>query len=207
MRLLLVVLAAFAATGCAVGNKHGYTIGPDFGLVGTRSIAVAAQEARPYVLNKEKTPDFVGLSRGGFGNPFDITTESGRPLANDFAAAVSGSLSRRGFKSTAVNVAASGALPDVRALASQAGAERVALLSIHEWKSDTYQNTALLYELQLRVFDAGGNELATNRISGRDNLGGSVMNPPAHARGAVPEAYRRKLVELFSPEAVQKSLR
>lgn len=161
-------------TRCSSGRRH-------FSLAGTRSVAVAAQEARPYVLTKEKTPDFVGLSRGGFGNPFDVTTESGRPLAEDFAAAVSSSLSRRGFKATAVNVAASTALPDVRALASQAGAERVALVSIHEWKSDT--------------------------ITGRDNLGGSAMNPPGHAKGAVPEAYRRKLVELFSPDAVQKSLR
>lgn len=211
MRLILVFFLAFALTGCAVGNKHGYTIGPDFSTQlspqGARSVAIAAQDARPYVLNKEKTPDFVGLSRGGFGNPFDVTTESGRALAEDFAAAISASLARRGFKSTTVNVAASTAQPDVRALAAQAGAERLALLAIHEWKSDTFQNTALLYELVLRVFDASGNELAMNRIAGRDNLGGSLMNPPAHARGAVPEAFRRKLAELFGTETVQKSLR
>jgi hypothetical protein len=207
MRIAWAVLAALAASGCAVGNKHSYTMGPDFSMEGTRPVAVAAQDARPYVLNKEKSADFVGLQRGGFGNPFDVTTESGKPLAEDFAAAIAGALSRRGFKATAVSVAPSAALPDVRALASQAGAERVALVSIHEWKSDTYQNTALAYELVLRVFDANGAELATNRVTGRDNLGGSAFNPPAHAKGAVPTAYRAKLAELFGSDAVLKALR
>lgn len=207
MKIVSILLLALAATGCAVGNKHSYTMGPDLSLEGTRSVAVAAQDARPYVLNKEKTGDFVGLQRGGFGNPFDVSTESGKPLAEDFAAAIAASLSRRGFKATAVGVAPSAALPDVRALASQAGVERVALVSIHDWKSDTYQNTALAYELVLRVFDANGTELASNRVSGRDNLGGSAFNPPAHAKGAVPTAYRAKLAELFGTEAVIKSLR
>ena len=205
MRLLLIVLAALAASGCAVGNKHNYTMAPELGVQGARSVAVGAQDARPYVVSREKTPDFVGLQRGGFGNPFDVTTESGRPLADDVAGAIAASLSRRGFKATTVAVGAAGA--DTRQLASQAGAERLALVSIHEWKSDTFQNTALLYELVLRVFDANGTELANNRVTGRDNLGGSAWNPPAHAKGAVPEAYRRKLEELFSAPAVRDSLR
>jgi len=207
MRPLLIVLAAFAASGCAVGNKHGYTMGPDLAVQGTRSVAVAAQDLRPYVVSGEKRPDFVGLQRGGFGNPFDVTTESGRPLADDFSTAIASSLSRRGFKSTAVSVALSPMAADARALASRSGAERLALVSIVEWKSDTYQNTALLYELVLRVLDANGNQLAANRVSGRDNLGGSAWNPPDHAKGAVPLAYRKKLEELLGAEAVVRSLR
>jgi hypothetical protein len=207
MRALLIVLAALAASGCAVGNKHNYTMAPDLAVQGSRSVAVAAQDARPYVVSAEKTPNFVGLQRGGFGNPFDVTTESGRPLAEDFAAAIAASLSRRGYKATTVAVAPSTGGADARSLAAQAGAERVALVSIHEWKSDTYQNTALLYEVVLRVFDANGTELANNRVTGRDNLGGSAWNPPDHARGAVPVAYRRKLEELFAAPAVRDSLR
>lgn len=207
MRFLLVLVVA-AASGCAIGNKHNYTSDPPtLAVEGTRSIAVAAQDARPYVVSKEKAPEFVGVQRGGFGNPFDVTTESGRPLAEDFGATIARSLQGRGFKSTAVALPPSNAMPDVRALAAQARAERVALVYIHEWKSDTYQNTALLYELVLRVFDANGSELASNHITGRDNLGGSAWNPPEHAKSAVPQAYRQKLTELFGADSVKKSLR
>ena len=34
-------MEALAATGCAVGNKHSYTMGPDLSMDGTRSVAVA----------------------------------------------------------------------------------------------------------------------------------------------------------------------
>jgi hypothetical protein len=207
MRIVLIVLAALAASGCAVGNMHNYTMEPSLTAQGALTVAVATQDARPYVVNREKTANFVGLQRGGFGNPFDVTTESGRPLADDFSAAVTAALSRRGFKATAVSVAPSAALPDVRALAAGARAERVALLSLHEWKADTYTNVALHHEVVLRVFDAAGTLLAQARVAGNDNLGGSVWNPPEHAKGAVPAAYRKKLEELFSNEAVVRSLR
>lgn len=203
----LVVLLAFVSAGCAVGNKHSYSVArPELAPQGTRAVAVAAQDVRSYVISGEKTPDYVGTQRGGFGNPFNVLTQSGKPLAEDFAATVSESLARKGFKSTTVKVSVSGT-PNVRALAVQAKSERVALVLIQEWKSDTYQNTSLSYDVTLQVYDAAGTRLAVNRITGRDDLGGSAWNPPSHARSAVPVVYTRKLEELFAADAVVKSLR
>jgi hypothetical protein len=208
MRLLAVLLIAAASAGCAVGNKHGYIAArPELAVQGTRSVAVAAQDARPYVVSGNKTPDFVGLQRGGFGNPFDVTTESEKPLADDFAATIAQSLERKGFKSTTVKVAPAEARADPRALVANAKTERLALVFIREWKSDTYTNTALLYDVTLYIYDGAGAELAANRITGRDNLGGNALNPPGHAKEAVPAAYSKKLEELFASDAVVKSLR
>jgi hypothetical protein len=203
----LVVLLAFASASCAMGNRHSYSIArPELAPQGTRAIVVAAQDARSYVVSGEKTPDYVGTQRGGFGNPFNVLSQSGKPLAEDFAATIAESLGRKGFKLTTVKVAVSDA-PNIRALAAQAGSERVALVLIHEWKSDTYQNTALSYDVSLQVYDAAGSRLAVNRITGRDDLGGSAFNPPSHARTAVPVAYKKKLEDLFAADAVVKSLR
>jgi hypothetical protein len=203
----LIVLLAFIFAGCAVGNKHSYSIArPELAPQGSRAVAVAAQDARSYVVSGEKTPDYVGTQRGGFGNPFNVLTQSSKPLAEDFAATVSESLARKGFKSTTVKVAVSGT-PNIRALAAQAKSERVALVLIHEWKSDTYQNTALSYDVTLQVYDSAGKRLAENRITGRDDLGGSAWNPPSHARSAIPVAYKKKLEDLFAADAIVKSLR
>lgn len=203
----LVVLLAFISAGCAVGNKHSYSLArPELAPQGSRAVAVAAQDARSYVVSGEKTPDYVGTQRGGFGNPFNVLTESGKPLADDFAATIAESLTRKGFKSTTVKVAGSGGA-NARSLAAEARSERVALVLIQEWKSDTYQNTSLSYDVTLQVYDSAGNKLAENRISGRDNLGGSAWNPPSHARSAIPGVYRKKLEDLFAADAVVKSLR
>src|SRR5574341_548216 len=100
MRHLIVISIAVASAGCAVGNKHSYTVErPELVVQGTRSVAVAAQDARPYVVAGNKTPDFVGLQRGGFGNPFDVTTECGRARGCDFAATVERSREPKGSKS------------------------------------------------------------------------------------------------------------
>lgn len=65
-----------------MGNKHQY-IGsdPELLVTTTYATAVAVQDRRPYVLDGDKDADFVGIQRGGFGNPFDVITTSGRPLA------------------------------------------------------------------------------------------------------------------------------
>ena len=207
MRLAAVLCAATLAGGCAVGNQHVYRgASAEIGTSGDTTVAVATQDLRPYVASGEKAPNFVGLSGGGFGNPFNVTTASGNALAQDFSATIARSLEAKGYKATAVSVAGS-ALANVKDLVAKSGKERLALVTINEWKSDTMMNTALYYDLLLRVYDAGGRQLAENWLGGKDDLGGSAMNPPGHAREAVPLAYRRKLEELFDSEALRQSLR
>ena len=77
MRLLIVALSAVALAGCAVGNTYDYQAA-DIGLpvVGKGKVGVAVVDRRPYVLSGDKEADFVGLQRGGFGNPFNVTTRS-----------------------------------------------------------------------------------------------------------------------------------
>jgi hypothetical protein len=198
-----VALVALLASGCAIGNKQAFVGSADLDVQGVRSVAVATEDLRPYVVSKEKPPTFVGVQRGGFGTPFSVSTESGKPLADDFSTTVARSLERKGFKTQVVSADAGA---DPRALVSRSGAERLSLLTIREWRSDTYQNTGLTYDLTLRVFDSAGAELASNNVSGSDDLGGNFFNPVAHAQSAVPLAYQKKLAELFTSEAIARSL-
>jgi hypothetical protein len=208
MKTAALMAMVLALAGCAVGNQHAYTAEtPQLSANGARPVAVGTEDARPYVVSRAKPPSFVGLSRGGFGNPFDVTTASGAPLADDFSATIARALQQKGFKSTVVDVGELGRKPDARALVSRPPADRLALITINEWKSDTFMQTSLTYEVTLRVYGAEGEQLATNRIAGRDNLGGDAINPPGHAKTAVPPAYRRKLEQLFDSEAVINSLR
>ena len=81
----LLIVAACAAGGCAVGNTHAYsTILANPTLAGTSAVNVATHDRRDSVQSGEKSPDFVGLQRGGFGNPFNVKTTGGRPLADEF---------------------------------------------------------------------------------------------------------------------------
>ena len=203
-----LLAAATALGGCAVGNKHAYTGGkPELAVSGTRVAVVAVRDARSYVLSGNKTPDFVGLSRGGFGNPFDILTESGNPLAADFASTIAAALRAKGFKATVLEGAVPDGAPGIAEALKKSGAERMAVVVLIEWKSDTYMNTDLIYDVSLRIYDASGNALGATRLTGRDNLGGDAINPPAHAKTAVPLAYRRIIESLFSAPPIVNSLK
>lgn len=202
----LIILIVFLA-GCAVGNKHAYhNVNADIAVAGTTNVAVATHDQRNYVKTGDKQPDFVGLSRGGFGNPFDIKTVSGNPLAQDFTEAICRSLASKGFQTTPVIVNYSETSYTVLADLKKAGAYRLILLTLNEWKSDTYTNTALIYNVKLEVFDKNGNPIAQNSVNGRDNLGGSVMNPPAHAKKVIPVAFKEKIESLLNYKDISEAL-
>lgn len=207
-RVVVVVAVAPLLVGCAVGNRHAYhTVLADATVSGSGQIGVATHDQRPYVLSGNKEPQFVGLQRGGYGNPFDVRTGENRPLAEDMTQALANSLKQKGFQPVPITVAHSDN-PD-RALEklAQSGAPRGLLLTLREWKSDTFNNTSLIYDVTLRVLDRSGQVMGEKRIQGQDNLGGDFFNPPGHAREAVPRAFKAKLEALLNDESIVRALR
>src|SRR4051812_18081252 len=106
LKLAAVLAVAAALGGCAVGQTYKYSDAPMSleGVSSAGAVAIAVQDARPYVISGNKAPTFVGLQRGGFGNPFDVNTQSGGPLANEIRDAIARALKARGVSVTPVAV-------------------------------------------------------------------------------------------------------
>lgn len=205
--IMLFLVSGFVG-GCAVGNKIDYArVSADFTATGTLAVSVAVHDQRDYVVSGAKMPTFVGLQRGGFGNPFNVSTASGRALAEDMAGIISEALSRKAFKAVPVAVAASDPPDAVLEKMKATRADRMVLLVLKEWKTDTYGNVALIYDVSLKVLDGSGKPLAEKKVDGRDNLGGSAWNPPAVARKAAPEAFKKKIEEMLNSAEVVAALR
>src|SRR5690349_16603822 len=69
---------------CGGCYKQSYDeVIPKIEATANRSIVVATHDQRPYIVSGEAKPEVVGVKRGGFGNPFPVSTASGRPLADD----------------------------------------------------------------------------------------------------------------------------
>src|SRR5262245_14663468 len=110
-----IVLVAPLLVGCAVGNRHDYhTVLVEPSVSGSGALGVATHDQRPYVVAGGKDPQFVGLQRGGFGNPFDVRTAQDRPLADAMTQALASSLNRKGFHAVPVVLAASDGADRVR---------------------------------------------------------------------------------------------
>jgi hypothetical protein len=195
------------ALGCAVGQHHSYRkVDPTLPVSGNVAIAVATHDQRQYIMNGDKQPSFVGLQRSGAGIPYAVTTESGRPLAEDFTEVIHDALEKAGYRPESVLVDDRTSQQECIQRLAATGAERLVLVTLRDWKSDTYNNTGLHYDLRLDVYDGSGGQLATTELRGKDDLGGSVWNPLGHAKRAVPEAFSRKLEQLFSAPRIREAL-
>ena len=205
-KLVLSILSILVISGCAVGNKHNYSdASPNLKGTQGNKLDLGVQDQRVYILSAEKTPAFVGLSRGGFGNPFNVETESGKPLSDDFTKVVSRALTKKGVQVTAINIPLRMDQSDVIKNLTQSGNKAV-FISIKEWKSNTYQNTSLNYDIQVQVIDKSGKVVAKKSIVGNENLGGDFINPPGHAKKVIPPAFQAKLEQLFSDPDIANHL-
>ncbi|MGH8698408.1 MAG: hypothetical protein ACREVS_18125 [Burkholderiales bacterium] len=208
MKRCLVVLATVIAGGCAVGVKHAYhDVAPELKYPVRGTVAVAVLDRRPYVTDGAKTESFVGVQRGGYGNPFDVETESGRPLATEFQNSVATALTRAGAKVVRVGVKPTTGPAEVRRQLAATGASKSVLITLHDWRVDSYINVNLDHEVVLTVLGPQGQTLATATQKGADRIGSSAINPVGASVEAVPPAYRRKLEELFATPAVANALR
>ena len=206
----LFCFALLALTGCAVGNTHQYAqrgLALPVQASSSSSIAVGVQDQRPYVVSGRKSPSFVGLQRGGFGNPFDINTTSGQPLADDVRTTLVAALERNGAHAVPVVLAANMDSSNARRELLANGTNRSILVTMKEWKSDTFGRTGLEFDMHVAVLDKQGRVLGENRIQGAETLGGSAINPVSAARGEVEAAYPQKLIQLFDHPSIRTALR
>lgn len=202
---LILVSAVFVLNGCAVGQKFDYaaTIINLESLTPVHSAAVAVLDQRDYIKNRDKAESFVGLSRGGYGNPFNVRTASGMPLASEMATAVVASLKTIGIHAQALTVRpADGSSPARQALV-QAGLDRAMLFTLVEWRTDTMMRTGLDYDVTLEVFDRTGKNLAHKQLSGTDVSGASILSAEKDAQ----KWFAAKVTEMFQDEAIANSLR
>lgn len=190
-------------SGCAVGVTHQYdNVAPAIQTSGkTNTFALAVHDQRPYVQSGDKPQTFVGLSRGGFGNPFDVNTASGKALTDDISSVVAKALSQNGAKVDVITVAPRDQEKTVidKLVAKKA---RGVLISVSEWKSDTYMSVSLHYDVTVSIIEPDGRVAARKRIQGTDNLGSSGINPPELSRQVVPPAFKQKVEQLFSSPEV-----
>jgi len=184
------VLATLVLTlgGCAVGNRYDYGSAiSGLPVSGSGKLAVDVVDARPYVLSGDKKPDFVGLQRGGFGNPFDVRTASGQPLAVEMRDAIGKALQQQGFA----------------VVGGAEAAPRKLELRVFEWKTDVMMKMKTLYDLQLSVFDASGALLAQSKTKGEDVGSGGFES--GNATNAA-RTFELRFTELVRDEAVHNAL-
>ena len=201
----LLLTFAVLSSACAMGNKYSYKA-PNMVLPmrGDSSVGLAVIDERPYILDGDKSPDFVGLQRGGFGNPFKVTTESGKPLSVEMQSALAKSLESNGYKVTLLQPA-SGSDTAINDEVIKRGLDRNVIVMLKEWKTDAMMRFALSYDVVLRIFNQQMKLLAENEIKGDKEVVGGAGFESANS-SAASQAFENKMNLLFNTQDVIQAL-
>lgn len=135
------------------------------------NVAVAVIDERPYVVNGEESPSFVGTMAGRYRNTVDVKTASGRPLASVIADAVVDAYRLQGATASAVAVKEGAALSEVFAALAATGAERLLVLRIGEWQTISAVRVAESWQFEATVHDRAGAVLGRRASQGRSTVG------------------------------------
>ncbi len=198
---LLLLLA-----GCAVGNKYDYRsseISLPLKAVTYKDVVLSVEDARPYVLSGGKASSFVGLQRGGFGNPFDVTTASGRPLTEDLAVAITRALNAAGYQVFTVD--GNGDTGLLVSSAAKNGAARIIALSVKEWKSDIFMSITLHSDIELKIYNGKGEMLAQSVLKFDDEIGGAQIGAARNSE-IVASEFSKRIGYLFNRTEIRDAL-
>lgn len=162
------------------------------------SLAIAVLDSRPDVVSGDRKETFIGLTRSLYGIPYAVQTASKKPFAAELA-----NLAARGLKS-------GGTPPQVVTVSPYSGrqraidtlkatsSERLVLIEIRDWWSDTLIHTDLNYDLSLTVLNGEGEELGTTSLVGHDSIG----KRERPERRDIPTATNDILLALFGAKPV-----
>ena len=203
-----LALAVFMLSGCGNMYRINYSnIRADLQYSGSRSVAVGVLDERPYILSGENDPRYVGTMRGGYGNPFDLWTESNMQLADEMAATVADSLRDKGFKVVAVKAAVGKDVSKILPAIESAGAERLVVMVVKDWWSNYYpaswgpEKTELVMNVELKIMDN------SRQVLGENRLNNTSIPPSGWPRDTIPGYYQKKMSELFNNQSIQNALK
>ena len=203
---LLLSTNAWAGFGAA-GNKVEYRAADlELPYAGQGKVVIVVNDLRPYIVSGDKKPDFVGIMRGGFGNTFDVATASGKPLPADLVESLSGMLGRAGYTAVPEALGKNEALEPALQRLAALGADRIVMVQLRQWKTDTYSSTNLTFDVTVSVFDGAGQPLATADHKDDRTLEVKQGFSPKKVLANIAANWRKELSNWFGTDALRDAL-
>lgn len=187
--LILSTLLSVASISNSLNAQENYSNAwPAIGFYTKSSIKVAVLDEREYIKSGKNPNSYVGLVRDIYGRPQKVFTANSTPLADDVEKALSNGLENAGIDA---------AIADAKTKAerkSNSADEKLLLIIISEWFSDTYKSVGFTYKLTAEVYSNDGTKLASSTAENSKTFMSSL------------EGGRDALTEVLSGKEITLSL-
>jgi hypothetical protein len=198
---LLLTLGA-----CGGGATYDFAaVNPALTVSSGRTVSVSVIDQRPYVVNGEKPPRFAGTATGRTRETVDVSTASGRPLAEELTDAVVRALGRQSISASALPLPKG--VPEEEALTAfrAQGAERLLAVRMYEWQTNAITRVTAHWDMEATVYDRSGGILARRATRGTRPIGTTDLRGDS-SRIAIGE-LSRKLSDLLNKPAITTALK
>jgi len=200
--LIPVFLSGCGAHNSAVNRTENYIYAwPNITYTSSRHILIGIIDKRPYVVSGKVKPTYVGLMRGGFGNPWYMYTESGESLADDLSKAIVSGFKNAGINADYIKLWFDMEQQEINSFLVSKQSQKKVLIRINEWKSDTYARTKFIFDLTVEVYDKNGKVIAsvTKKNVNESEEKKSTVSPV--------DAGRSVLTTLLNDESIMNELK
>ncbi|MDO9041179.1 MAG: hypothetical protein Q7U64_02405 [Desulfocapsaceae bacterium] len=195
MLLFIPVFLSGCGAHSAINRTENYiNAWPNITYTSNKNIVIGVIDKRPYIVNGNNKPSYIGLMRGGFNNPWYMNTESGKPLADDLVEAAASGFKNAGINAEHVKLTFDMDQQTINNNLVLKKSYKKVLIKINEWQSDTYQNTVFLYDLTAEVYNEEGAMVAegTEKNINENREKQTVVSPIEASRSALSKLLNNK---------------
>lgn len=137
------------------------------------TISLGVVDNRSYVLSGKHKPEYVGILRGGYGNPWNVDTKSGNPFVDDVASCLEKSFKQAGFNIENAGVRFGDDNNKAIQKLNNSSSDKKLLFVINDWYTDNISSfskqwTDVYYDITLTVYDNKGNQLSTVNLQKKE---------------------------------------
>ena len=192
LRNINLLLITFFISGCVAGQTINMDY-DDFQQTESKKyqgdIVVRVNDDRPYILNGDKDPSYIGHYRAGFGNTWDVKTESKEPLRIVISSDLQHKLQSLGFR-----------------VVSEGEKNKVLIVSILDWNFDAYINGKYWIDCIVEVHGNEENTLTTHQVKNNGVIKGSFWVGAKYAfENELPRIYSETIDKIIyeKPEILE----
>lgn len=205
-------LLFFLLSSCVVGRKISYQNDNTLLLYKpSKSIAVTFYDQRDEIVSGKENPSFSGHLNATIQIPYNINTQSGNPLAEDFAKSVSNAIIKQAQRSIVINLPHSDSTTKALKEFQNSDVDLLLLFTIRKWQNDARPGFSNIHyqaigDIELNIFDTKGNILsaahAKDVIESKKDLAVNVKTMQKMSG----ELFSKLLLELFNNEQVRNAI-
>jgi hypothetical protein len=197
---------------CAVGRKMSFTseqAEPRYKM--TYPVIVVFQDKRDEVIFGKWKPSLCGHNNSTFQISYEILTNSGKPLASEFAESVNAALIKMGSNSGVLNISPHTAIDSVLQAFKETNKDRLLFFTIYKWESRSTPlfstiRYEVIYSLKLAVFNHAGELLAADSAHNTVTKEQGSATSMKKMQEMADTVFRNQVIALYNNEAVKKSL-